>query len=515
MSASGVKKSLVNALELGEHDDINRVQEYVGAHLGYLLGYMALASTTEDDSSAGTETLPTTTTDPLSAVILNGLRFLPSVGGTSATITGGALVMANPDGVPDADDSPVKTLWSGTISGLVLTSNSSGSTRIDVVEIQRAEAITQEPRLVLNPTSENFILTNVDKVGTATVTARIRTGTAGAGFPGTSSGWLPIAVCSVPTGTTTWDTVTVWDVRPLLSDFRPTAGRTRLLYGDLTITDPAYDGTHYYADGYALGQLGNWLCGGTFTNTVDLASSSYQEPSLTWATTDVWGLWLAMPFGLPRWVRYSTSGSRVPSGPRGLPILAKKLPTTEAGTPSSALTLPAGLGFGAPTTSNAMLVLTGSCNISPSTRPLPVVMANKWAESKERGSVNSGTITTVPNWTLTAGTHYAGTARRLRVRYSIALTAWNASGNAYLRFTVYDNNSGTKRMLTTIDREVYVTAGASTSFGELDIPLWSKSPVAAESIYIEVSTPATSPAVTNWGSAPSHSVQVIAEDFGG
>lgn len=513
MSASGIPKILTNVLEFGSSDDLNRMQEFIGAHLAYVFGYAHLATRDEDISAGAVETLATTTTDPLTAVVLNGVRFVPGTSVATATVTGGALVFADPDSVPDVDDSPIKLVVAQAITGLTLTGNASGSTRIDIIEVQRSETTTSEPRKLLNVDTEDGVEANVGKVSTAKIVARIRTGVAGSGWPGTASGWLPIAVASVPTGSTTWDTVTVWDVRPLLADYRPAVSMARYTEGDLVATDTSGVGTTLVFEGHAKAQLGSWVAGGAFkhsgADTIDGLTTSYLEAGIAWGITDIWGLWLAMPFGLPRWVRYTASGTRVPLGPRGIPILAKKLPTTQSGAPSTSLNLPTALGFAGAVTSNAVLMMTGTCGSGP-TGPKPSIMSGLRCF---RGNSNNATAGsgTPPSFTLTAGTHFSGAARRLRVRLTIVTTAWSGAGHATYEITVKDPLNAVGTLVK--HGPVYIPSAAGTTHTiEVDIPVWSTWPLSGTTRVITVATNSAPTATFNSAACDA---MVVEEDYNG
>jgi hypothetical protein len=230
-------------------------------------------------------------------------------------------------------------------------------------------------RDIFNPSTGLFSPVTVTKVQVGQLVYRIRLGVAGSGFPGVVSGWLPLAVASVPAGALTWDTVTLWDVRPLASDrwnapfasstSTPFAERSRLM------TDTTTSAGHPRLYGQMDRRVGAYRAGGRILSDagpyLDLADSQLPEPGyvLPALGSGFWNLWLAFPFGLPRWVRYSNAGGmRTPAGLRGIPILSNATARWD-GTPiSTGPALPTWTGLSG-TASQAVLAVSGYTTTGP------------------------------------------------------------------------------------------------------------------------------------------------------
>lgn len=364
--SSGLKQLIVNPLERALSTDIMRAQSFSGAMLQELLrSFMNTAIGTDEIQSAGLDIVVSTQQAPSSAQIFSGLMFQPIIGGTSSVVTQGVVSLLDPDTTPSTDDSQYKLVEDPGTSALTLTANVSGSVRIDIVECARVQPdniIETDSRDIFNTVTGLFAAATVNKVSLAQMQYRIRTGGNGSGYPGALAGWLPLAIISVPSGTSTWDTCTVWDVRPLVTD-RPislsTASlqfprRKKLEYSSHSGTGVLNGICEVDAGNIRLG--GQLLRGSPETSTnqdfpyIDFTDAQNQEAGFSVASgTGLAYLYYLQPQGLPRWARYqNASGSpgtyRLPRSPRGIPIISKVAPY-DSGVASAAITPPTTWGF--------------------------------------------------------------------------------------------------------------------------------------------------------------------------
>src|SRR3984957_5910287 len=228
--AGGQKNVTINTQERAVSVDINRLQSFMNASQAEAMRYLMDASLGSDDLGAGgviTEYSPLNT--PLQAEILNGIQVQPQIGSLNIIIAPGVVQAIAPDGSETPVGSPalgdssyykyIRDVGVQTLGALAMTPNSSGQIRIDVIECQVASLVSEtDNRDVFNPSTGLFAASTVTKATQDGLSYRVRAGTPGSGFPGSVNGWLPLAVASVPTGTTTNDTITFWDVRPLVAD---------------------------------------------------------------------------------------------------------------------------------------------------------------------------------------------------------------------------------------------------------------------------------------------------------
>lgn len=373
--ASGMKEMVINTQERAISPDINRLQKFKGASVAEIFRYLADVSE-NFDLTPGVITEYSAVEAPLRAEIVNGVMAEPQIGSLNVLVTPGLLFALAPDGA--ADDSNykfVKTAGVTVLGDLVMTANASGQTRIDVIECSITDTIVEtDNRDIFNPSTGLFTAAAVTKAREGRLTFRVRLGTPGAGFPGTASGWLPLAVASVPTGTTTNNTITFWDVRPLLSDRVRglSAGETEMpVWGDMNFRVQNNGGvTASNLRGYCrVGYRGRWLGGrlrrGTTgpsdTNVVNLRDLDVQENvGITYVNAELYYLYLLVPFGLPRWSRYTEFGAgfRRPRAPNGILVVSKTACDARS-RPTLPIILPSGLGFAGGSTSEGVCISTG------------------------------------------------------------------------------------------------------------------------------------------------------------
>lgn len=363
--ASGMKKMVINTQERAISPDINRLQDFKAKDIAELWRY--LADVTEDfDIAPGVITEYSTLETPLRAEIINGLMVEPSVGSLTLDIKPGLLFAISPDAGPD--DSNYKFVSSDGLpiaGGISMTANASGSTRIDVIECSITSTIVEtDNRDIFNPSTGLFTAASITKALEGTLTFRVRAGTPGGGFPGSVSGWLPLMVARVPAATVSNDTMTFWDVRPLVSDRVRglSAGQHSVpVWGDMNFRVQSGGGvTPCVLEGYCrVGYKGRWLGGtlrrgtqgATDTGSVNLLDADVQEGAgITLVNGSPYYLYLVTPFSLPRWSRYTEFGVgyRRPRSPNGI-LVVSLVPPDATSQPSAAITLPNGLGFSSTT----------------------------------------------------------------------------------------------------------------------------------------------------------------------
>jgi hypothetical protein len=438
--ASGNKNLVMNALERALSTDINRLQNFESASVSEMLRALIDTGCGTDDLDAGSLYVPNTVQgNPLAGEIFSGLLFAPTGGGTSALISPGVVAIFDPDTTPSADDSQYKLIQDpGTVTAsLNLTSNASGSLRIDVIECSRVQPdniLETDSRDVYVPSAGTFTAITVNKVAQAQLQYRIRLGTVNAGFPGTAQGWLPIAVASVPTGTTTWDTVTVWDVRPLLEDrvYAMTAAgqdmpRVTRCMAIIDATSVAVTSTlrgtiEAQMNGRRLGGVMRASCNAVTldTDVVNLDATANIAAGVSIAATGLNYIYLATPFGLPRWAKYTAGPSgRVPRSPRGILFNTNVAPDYLYGTPHASLVLPPCLQDGSnaqvATRTQAVCILARVGTSAGGVLGSLQATGGIHLPTGQLATVNATASAGAVNFVLTPGTHFPANARAIHV----------------------------------------------------------------------------------------------------
>lgn len=422
-----------NLNERAVSSDQNREQYMHHQALIETMRHMIDPTSNFEFNSNGSETFGTGNETSLRGHIIDGVRFRPEIGTANAFIEPGiALVIDTPSPVGEQSKSSL-VYDSGVQSvGLLVLTPGAGSTRIDVVECRRIDQVFEtDNRDIYNPGTGIFTATTVPKVVGSVFEYRIRTGTPGAGFPGVVAGWMPIAVCSVPSVSTTWDNVTVWDVRPLIKDRwnaphqslrnSPALGR-QLIRSDSTV------GGQLRIAGFVDAQFEGYCAGGrldigvpgTRPGYVDIRSASNQESgAVVYVANKMWFLYLVFPYDLPRWVRYTdaSSGSRVPGSVRGIPTASVKKPLFD-GTSSLQIFPPLSTGLQSGVyTGRAFCIAAGRTDNSaiPSGINTDGDHASLYADDIPAVTETSqSAIETV--WTLTTGDMFPDNARSIDLR---------------------------------------------------------------------------------------------------
>jgi hypothetical protein len=442
---SGIKVVVTNTRERAVSDDINRQQAFLGAGLGEFLRYLLDVSYGSDDAGAGAfATEFTTQESPLRAEVIGGLLVRPQLGNLLVAIDPGVLYCIDPGASPSADDSVYKFVKDVGVTigaGLQFAPGAVG-TRVDVVECARFVVTSEsDNRDIFNPATSLFQATTVTKATQSQLVYRIRQGTPGGGFPGTQPGWLPLCVASIPSTAVSCDAMTFWDVRPLLSDRWPSiqnspnaVARPRLM-ARFNGADPTSTG------GLIEAAMNGRRLGGKFSalNLSTPSAATLWDPNMSGSTAGtIWHLYLATPFGLPRWATYtpSSSGSRVPQGPRGIPILSPA-----PGDPSGIAlnlagpVLPPALGLGAVMLDQgAQDAVEVAAGVWTGTSPQGVTASTPGTDYLPGGGAFvrlTGTVVAgrTIEFVLVAGTHFPAAARSLRVQLNAAYSSPFSSPN--------------------------------------------------------------------------------------
>jgi len=378
--SSGNKNLVFNQYERAISNDLNRLQSFGAAEQGETLRNL-LNKYYKPDLSAGLDSETLTVSTPLAGDVLGGLLVQPQMGGANITISAGKLGCYFPDSSPTSDDSQYKVVSDPgiTLTGAnTIQANPSVYIRIDVIECQpiNSVALENDNRDIYNPISETFVGTNVTKVHTSKLTYRIRQGIPGSGFPANQSGWLPLAVASVPAGYggTNTNSITFWDVRPLVCDLAEPMAKIDYAYSRNKInTTTGYKfSTYLLISGIAEATLGSYKAGGvtfdpsTYTDVqyIDINLSTHQEAGFSTLPNHTWYLYVVHPFNLPRWVIYSQHdianvGYRVPGSFRGIPIVSYQVCDSNGFIVGTGLTLPSSFGLGTVKCTNAVAITSG------------------------------------------------------------------------------------------------------------------------------------------------------------
>lgn len=479
---SGGRELQINTRERPVSNDHNRMQAIARAHLAELLRWM-IDSSSPEVNAGGFPTAPAVTGNPLRGEIFGGLWARPDVGTVNLFIEPGVVGIVNPDAVPDVDDSPYKVIDDPgvqTAGALTLTAGAV-ATRIDVIECSRVDVVLeQDNRDIFNQATGIFTPQLVDKVIAERLTYRIRTGVAGAGFPGTAAGWLPLAVASVPSTATTWNDCTVWDVRPLVSDYvrapfnvEQTFPHLHHAYATAVDVGGADRKLRGVIEAEYLGRkLGGELGPSILTGSIDLLSSEVLEPGFAVTPNRPWFLYFLTPFGLPRWAKYSpaSAGFRRPASPRGIPVFTQKGPGGMNMKPGAAVSIPTALGLGG-NTQDGCVAMTGAYNAASGW--LDSVLADGWTRFGISGNASGITVspaagagTAVVSYDLTDNVTHPLGATALRLRFRTTVTT--AVGNDVRKVRVLD---ATNAIMFEHEDAHAQFVGTSNDVFEIEIPL--------------------------------------------
>ncbi len=459
--ADGFRNLVINPQERLVSSDANRMQAFAHRDSAEFLRYL-LDVTAEDDSAAGAViTEYNAVGTPMRGEIINGLLVRPVGGGLDLTVDAGLVMLLSPDAAPDESD--YKYVKNAAVSAgtLAMTANSSGSVRIDVIECQidATPGLVTATRDVFNTITGTFAAVLLTKEKYGQLVFRVRLGTPGSGMPGSVSGWLPLAVAKVPDGTVTNDTITFWDVRPLINDrVNSVTALSAIpqvidLDGQLIrngATDVPFTGVvHATLSGRRVGGLMRRGTPGTDADNINWGDTANQDTGtiVEPLSTGAIYMYLACPFGLPRWSRYTDGPSnRVPRSPRGIPIISKTIPSNFTKAPSSALALPTSTGLGG-TTSEAVAICSTLANGVSQFSSLACANRGVFHEStfpsQFTGAYSAGVITFTP----ADGTFIPANAKAIYVTIDVQITVPATTGYfGGAQFTAYRDNSNTASM---------------------------------------------------------------------
>jgi hypothetical protein len=508
--AGGPKVVVINTQERAVSTDINRLQSFASASQAEELRYLANAPMGTDDLDAsGVSTSEVTTlTGPLTADVIGGLEVQPQIASLAVYVSPGSLGAIAPDGsetpmgTPAQGDSSyykvVNDLGLGSANALSMTANGSGSRRIDIIECQVTNVISEtDNRDIFNPSTGLFAATSVTKAVQAQLTYRVRLGTAGGGFPGFATGWLPLAVASVVGGATTCDQMTFWDVRPLVEDriFPPhNLGRdfskvdtvlatvdTGSFTSRAVLAGIAECNASNQVDGIpGLYRLGGRLrtgsptadivySGGGLPDGLDLNDPNNQ--SGTWSAGNPVYVYLVEPFLLPRWSRYTdpAAGVRKPRSPRGIIVATTIAPLHAYGCPSAGIVLPALFGFGAAPVNKGVCILA---TVGLSGQKVQPVVADGKAQFVADGggqhyfsqSIAASVVAnTSATWGLIDGTTHPPNAKAIWVTFTFPLSLAGPLYGSALPKVEVDNGAGALALVGNLPLFGYYNASGTVT----------------------------------------------------
>lgn len=369
--------------------DLNREQAFISAEMAEFARSLFLNkfdnaaspyySTNENDST------PVVTDRPVRGIVFKGLRPYPINGTVDLLITAGMLAMIDDVGGIGADDSAISLIRDEGVPStgvLTLTPNSSGTGRVDIVE---CKVITYDyetsSRDIYDPGTGLFSPATVTKVTGKKLQYRIRTGSPSSAWPGIVDEWLPLCVLVVPDGTTTFDTVELYDVRP--------HAMARKNMTEVDMKNPSINELKIdfdYLNQHVIRPILDidfrtfkiiWGDTGAPSSSplkINVQDTSIYDPAWVPGTSEFANLFLAFPFGLPRWAKYSdtTTSPRKPQR-EGIPILTNKN-VSFYNTGATATALPTASGLVGTVATNEM-----------------VAIANCWVDSggTVRGSIGN------------------------------------------------------------------------------------------------------------------------------
>lgn len=490
MSGSGKRQLVINTQERAISPDINRLQAFAARDDAELFRYFFDVQANDDLDAGAVLTEPSTLLDPLRCEIVNGLLVRPQTGSLNLLVDPGVAYAVAPDGAADSSNYKYVRDPGVTVLGSLVLTAGAGSTRIDVIEcrVNPVDDIVTDNRDIFDPTTGLFTAQSVTKERAARFEYRVRDGVAGAGFPGTALGWMPLCVASVPAGAPDVDTVTFWDVRPLMN--------SRVYQPFSMSNDRPHHKPYNMVDATALATTtglvevdfngrrgGGRLRSGTVgdAESIDLTSADNQEPGIAFTASRPWYLYLFLPYGLSRWARYTAAGTRLPRSPRGIPVVSMTAPDTD-GRPTSGITPPTVTGL-VTASSNAVCVASGwntpggaqagfagenaggfmYASAAATAQPFEVASA----PTLSPGAPNTGLFL----YTLTAGTDFPVNARSLFVE-GRALILTGALGNVILDVAVFVSNT-----LTQFGVATAITFGGNTSGVFFRQATWVELPV--------------------------------------
>jgi hypothetical protein len=455
--AGGNKRMIINTRERVISPDINRAQRFIAADRAEIarreMGNVVpsvfdfagkhelgsfLDTTIDDAAPVGT---------PLRGDVIEGLVVVPQPGTLNLLVQPGVVWLDDPDGQagssdpspPNPDDSRFKLVVDpGIVSlGVLLAgAGGGGGIRIDVIEVQRTTTVLEvDNRDVFDPSTGTFVPVAVNKVDEGRLVYRRRAGISGAGFPANVQGWLPICVISVPNAAVNVDTMTFWDVRPLVKDrVHPpyvtaniqTAQENNIVTGNI-FTAPL----ETRLTGTAMNRLNEYHVGGALVvgnaPWFDAQAAGNQAAGIALPAFGLYYVYAVCPFLLPRWVRYTDfPNPRLPLGPRGV-LTVSQLPPLNDFLAEAIIPLPTATGLGG--SGAATMLLAGATDGGNVPRPITVSGGITSLELAAPASPVAVPAGGADRYTFIPGTHFPHSARAIRVSFS-----WAVSGPVALPF---------------------------------------------------------------------------------
>ncbi len=451
--SSGQKAVQVNTQERAVSPDVNRLQAFKAAAMAeFFRSLIDVDQGFDDTDAAALATATVSLTNPITAEVINGLMVTPVAGTVDLLVTPGVAYFINPDG--GLDDSVYKYVNDpgvpAPIPALQIPANGGGSPVISIIECQWTNVVSEtDNRDVYNVGLNAFVAATVTKATQGALVYRVRSGTVGGGFAsvtGSGTGWLPLAVASAPAGSVNNNTVTFWDVRPLVNDrvfglsktARTTPRQTQCVLKSDGAGAPSTDLTlsGLVEVDFKGRRLGGRIRRGTPGVDADSivigpTTTANLDPAIAFGVGGYQYLYFLTPFGLPRWARYTDGpAGRVPRSPRGIPVLSTVVALPN-GVPSTAVALPTSTGLAGSTTEGVAAVVT----VSTDTTHLYPINAN--GREQYLGANLSGTLpafnaafskgiagntTSISSWVLTAGVDFPANAKRIFVTINLSTT---------------------------------------------------------------------------------------------
>lgn len=402
-------------------------------------------------------------TAPSVADVYDGLVVLPQPGTLNILVSPGLCGFIDPDGQtgssdpnpPSADDSRYKVVNDPgmNVAGALTITAGAGSTRIDLVEVRRQTVVLEiDSRDIFDPSTGVFVPVSVTKVSAGRLVYRVTTGTPGAGIPALSQGWMPLMVASVPSSATSVDTMTFWDVRPLVKDRvnAPFESRhvTSLLEQSWCYANDHTDPAKTTLSGVAVSQIGMYRAGGIFpfSPNIDARAAANQAAGYTATVGRPWYLYAIFPAGLPRWVKYvdAPASPRIPFGPLGIIAVSSNGPGSQFGNVDTCNPPPA---TGLVTSGPAVLIAAGITGAGPVERGFTATEGLTLC-NPNTGIAGPAVVpaSTTDSYTLLPNVHFPASARSVVVNIQTGFTGAGASSFDQIHTTVnvYDSTGATR-----------------------------------------------------------------------
>lgn len=475
--------------EQTQSTDLNRAQAFADATLMEILRHLLFTESSVSPSGDLGPVLAyrsyTTKLAPMLGEVLGGLVLSPTANSLGCVISDGAVLAVDPDPLDTGDDSPFR-FGTGGATAFGVAPNSSGSTRIDVVEVAVVEDVTEVTSVsVYDEDTGLFTPELADKVAKGSLSVRIREGIPGSGIPAGVEGYLPLYLITVPDGTLTQfedTTVVFWDVRPLaqqrigygIQNSRWTADSSTYLETANLYTS----GAGPIMSGTARVVLNGRHIGGTVINprtatSPDASGTDNNAGGYTPGANQLHYTYVGVPImpGSSGHPAYDQSGVVLPqcggflvgsSGlaplMRSLPIFAGTLPFVDG---TAYLNAPTWTGFSAVMKS----VIVGWTATDVGSNVYPFSTAGKTSEHPApaiTGTHSGGECT----WTLSSTTHFPNNATELtlQVAFNFKTTVASPGDVGYVRFLVEYDGSGEPTNLPDVTAIPQPTTTGAASF---------------------------------------------------